>query len=88
MPRELRSLEQFQEVLPKAIELRVVRNKDLVKLKLRTPDYLYTYKTNEDEADDLIKNAKEVEVIEFTPAQEKKEEKETKKEQPKKASKK
>ena len=58
------------------MELRVVREKDFVKLKLRTPDYLYTYKTNPDEADDIIKGAKELEVIEVNPV--KKESKESK----------
>ncbi len=52
---------------------------DFVKIKLRTPDYLYTYKTNPDEAADLIKSAKDIEVIDYSPAKEKKgsEEKET-----------
>ena len=67
--------------MSKAVELRVVRqDNDVVKLKLRTPDYLYTFKTTEDEADDLIKNAKEIEVVEFTPVKEKAD----KKEQPEK----
>jgi len=62
--------------MSKAIELRVVRKDDAVKLKLRTPDYLYTFKTNEDEADDLIKRAKELEVVEFGQVKEKAEKKE------------
>jgi hypothetical protein len=76
MPREIRSSEQFQSLMSKAIELRVVRKDNAVKLKLRTPDYLYTFKTNEDEADDLIKNAKELEVVEFGQVKEKAEKKE------------
>ena len=70
MPKELKDSEQFQKLMPKAVELRVVRQKDFVKLKLRTPDFLYTYKTNEDEADDIIKNAKELEVVDFSRAKE------------------
>jgi len=66
MPKELKSLEQFQNLLPKAVELRVLRQRDFVKLKLRTPELLYTFKTNEDEADDIIKNAKELEVVDFS----------------------
>jgi Ribosomal L38e protein family len=73
MPKELRDSEQFQKLLPKAVELRVVRQKEFVKLKLRTPDYLYTYKTNEDEADDILKNAKEIEVVDFGRVKEKEE---------------
>ena len=73
MPKELKNSEQFQELMPKAVELRVVRGKDSVKLKLRTPEVLYTYKTNEDEADDIIKSVKEIEVIEYGRTKEKSE---------------
>jgi hypothetical protein len=66
MPKELKDSEQFQKLMTKAVELRVVRQKDFVKLKLRTPDFLYTYKTNENEADGIIKNAKEMEVVDFS----------------------
>jgi len=75
LPKELKSSEQFEKLLPRALELRVVRDKDFVKLKLRTPEFLYTFKTNEEEADDIIKNAKEIEVIEFGRMKEKSEEK-------------
>jgi hypothetical protein len=73
MPKELKSVEQFEKILPKAVEMRVVREKDFVKLKLRTSDFLYTYKTNEDEAEEFIKNAKELEVVEYGKAKEKSE---------------
>ncbi|MFI5421087.1 MAG: hypothetical protein ACHQ1H_08985 [Nitrososphaerales archaeon] len=77
MPKEIRNSAQFQGLMSKGIELRVVRLDDeVVKLKLRTPDYLYTFKTTEDEADGLIKNAKELEVVELTSAKEKAEKKE------------
>jgi hypothetical protein len=79
MPRELKHSEQFQKLIPKAVELRVFRDEEFVKLKLRTPDYLYTYKTSEDEADDIIKSAKDLDVIEFNPG--KKEKSEEKKEE-------
>ncbi len=75
MPKELKSSEQFQKLMPRAVELRVVRDKEFVKLKLRTPEFLYTFKTNEEEADDIIKNAKEIEVVDFTRTKEKSEEK-------------
>jgi len=84
MPKEIRSSEQFERILPRAVELRVVRETESVKLKLRTPDYLYTYRTTEDEADGIIKNAKDLEILEFGPVKEKKaEEKESKKEEKK-----
>ncbi len=73
MPKELRNAEQFQKLMPRAVELRVVREKESVKLKLRTPDVLYTFRTNGEEAEDLIKSAKEIEVIEYSPATEKSE---------------
>ena len=71
MPKELHNAEQFQKLMPKALELRVVREKESVKLKLRTADYLYTFKTNEDEAAGIIKSAKDLEVVEISPKQEK-----------------
>jgi hypothetical protein len=67
MPREIRSSEEFNKLIPKASQCRVVRRADTVKLKLRTPEYLYIYKTNEGEADDLLKSLKDVEVIELNP---------------------
>ena len=75
MPRELHNLDQFQKLMLKAVELRVVRSGESVKLKLRTPDYLFTYRTNSDEAADILKSAKDLEVVEINPASEKKEEK-------------
>jgi Ribosomal L38e protein family len=66
MPRLITSVERFEELKTKAVECRVVRSDKAVKLKLRTPSYLYTYITNADEADDLIKGLKDIEVVEFT----------------------
>jgi hypothetical protein len=78
MPKELRSSEEFEKQIAKALELRVVRAKDNVKLKLRTPEYLYTFKTTEDEAEDIIKKAKDLEVIEIGQKKEEASKKETK----------
>ena len=75
MPKELKSSEQFQKLMPRAVELRVVRDKEFVKLKLRTPEFLYTFKTSEEEADDIIKSAKEIEVVDFSRSKEKSDEK-------------
>jgi hypothetical protein len=75
MPKELRNFEQFEKLMAKGVELRVVRSKENVKLKLRTPEYLYTFKTNSDQAESIIKNAKEIEVIELSPKEGKAEEK-------------
>jgi len=67
MPREIKSSDQFQKLIPTAQEIRVVRSPEAVKLKLRTPELLYTYKTSSSEADDILKGVKDIEVIELTP---------------------
>jgi hypothetical protein len=84
MPKEMKSSEQFQKLIPKAVELRVVRQKDFVKLKLRTPEVLYTFRTNEDEANDIIKSAKEIEVVDFSKTTKEKEKSDEKTEDSKK----
>lgn len=66
MPRLITSAEQFEQLKLRASECRVVRSDKAVKLKLRTPTFLYTYITNPDEAQDLIKGLKDVEIIEFS----------------------
>jgi len=76
MPKEIHSAEQFQQIIPKAQECRVVRSPSGVKLKLRTPEHLYTYSTNEKEAEDLIKSLKNIEVAEFTPKEKESQKKE------------
>ena len=79
MPKQIRDAEQFQKLASTAHECRVVRSDDGVKLKLRTPAFLYTYKTNADEADDLLKGLKDVEVIELSQKNKEKEKSEDKK---------
>lgn len=75
MPRIITSAEQFEQIKPLALEARVVRSGQKVKLKIRTPSYLYTYVTDPDEAQDMIKGLKNIEVIEYSrgPAKEEKE---------------
>ena len=58
MPRELKSKEEFEKLLDAATELRVVKAGDSAKVKLRTRDTLYTFKTTPEEADSLVKGAK------------------------------
>lgn len=64
MPRELISKEEFEKILNSATEIRVSRQGDRAKVKLRTKDSLYTLKTTSEEADSLIKGAK-APVVEF-----------------------
>ena len=47
MPREIKTEEEFLEIVERASECRVKRLRDSVKLKLRTPGYLYTFKTDQ-----------------------------------------
>lgn len=80
MPKLIQTAEQFSELAAKAQECRVVRTKNEVRLKLRTPSYLYTYITNADEAEDLIKELKGIEIFEFGLKKEKEKEKDKEKE--------
>jgi len=64
MPRELKSKSEFQKLLDSATEVRVARRDDDAKIKLRTKDALYTFKTTGAEADSLVKGLK-IPVVEF-----------------------
>ncbi|MCD6510134.1 MAG: hypothetical protein J7L11_07120 [Thermoprotei archaeon] len=65
MPKEIRSKEELIKLSEKAIECRVKRGKDYVKIKLRLKRYLYTFKTKPDEADELLKALKCSNIIEL-----------------------
>jgi len=58
MPRELKSKDEFQKLLETATEVRVSRKGDDAKIKLRTRDALYTFKTTSAEANSLTKGLK------------------------------
>lgn len=64
MPVEIKSKEEFTKLLEGAALVRVARDGDNAKLKLRTKKALYTFKTTGAEADDLTKGLK-IEVEEF-----------------------
>ena len=55
MPREVKAKDEFQKLLQTATEVRVSRRGDQAKVKLRTKDALYTFKTTSEEADSLVK---------------------------------
>lgn len=63
MPSEITNIDQFVSLSEGALECRVKRAKDIVKLKLRTPSQLYTYKVKVDRADDVLRRLK-CEVVE------------------------
>lgn len=56
MPREIFDEEKFIELSEFAVHCRVKRSKDVVKLKLRTINILYTFKTDPTTAERLISN--------------------------------
>ena len=64
MPRELKSKEEFEKLLEGATEVRVVKTGDSAKVKLRTREALFTFKTTAEEADSMVKGIK-VPVQEF-----------------------
>jgi hypothetical protein len=64
MPKELKSKSDFQKLLNSATEVRVTRKGDDAKIKLRTKEALYTFKTTGAEADALVKGLK-TPVVEF-----------------------
>lgn len=63
MPKELANEEEFVRISERAIECRVKRLQDVVKLKIRTPRQLYTLKVDPMKAAELLKQVK-CEVIE------------------------
>ena len=56
MPREIFDENKFLELSEYAIHCRVKRLKEIVKLKLRTKKILYTYKTDPESAERLLRN--------------------------------
>jgi large subunit ribosomal protein L38e len=55
LPVEITDLNVFAEIARRAIECRIKRGKgNTVKVKARTKRYLYTYKTTEDQLQDVL----------------------------------
>src|SRR5579884_3826147 len=85
MPKQIFDAKTFKDILPRAEEVRVVKSDGKTKLKLRTKSMLYTYVTDDIEAEKLLKNIDKPIVDLRKPVEEvKKEEKEKKKEKKKK----
>jgi hypothetical protein len=55
VPSELTSKDQFKGLLKQATEVRVIKDGDSAKVKLRTKKGLFTFKTTEEEAETLVK---------------------------------
>lgn len=64
MPKEITTKEEFEKLMESASEIRVSRSGDQAKVKLRTVDALYTFKTTSEEADAMIKGTK-TPILEF-----------------------
>ena len=58
MPAEITSTDDFVSLSETALECRVKRSNEVVKLKLRTPSHLYTHKVKVERADDVIRRLK------------------------------
>ena len=58
LPAEITNTDEFIGLSETALECRVKRSQELVKLKLRTPSQLYTYKVKVERADDVIRRLK------------------------------
>jgi len=56
LPKEIFDEDKFLELSAYAFHCRVKRIKDIVKLKLRTKKYLYTYKTDPTSAERILRN--------------------------------
>lgn len=54
MPKQIFDKEEFLKLADNAIECRIVRRKDKVKIKLRRVRMLYTYVADSNEADEII----------------------------------
>jgi hypothetical protein len=64
MPKEIKDKARFEKLLESAAEVRVSRNGGGAKLKVRSRDALYTFKTTGAEADAIVKGTKAT-VVEF-----------------------
>jgi len=54
LPTEIFDAEKFVELSSRAEECRVRREENVVKLKLRLPNRLYTLKTSPEEAENIL----------------------------------
>jgi hypothetical protein len=54
LPKEIKSIEEFQKLAEKASECKVKKLGEVTKLKLRTSSTLYTIKLEAKAADDLL----------------------------------
>lgn len=58
MPKQITDVQKFLEMTEDAQECRVKRDADHVKLKLRTPTYLYTIVLEPQKAEEVLQQVK------------------------------
>ena len=58
MPKQMHDVDKFLEMTEDAVECRVKRGKDQVKLKLRTKGYLYTLIVEPQKAEEILQQVK------------------------------
>jgi large subunit ribosomal protein L38e len=58
MPKQIDDIEKFLEMTEDAVECRVKRDSDAVKLKLRTTKYLYTLVVEPQKAEEILQRVK------------------------------
>jgi hypothetical protein len=66
MPKLITDVNKFLEMTESAVECRVKRSTDSVKLKLRTPKYLYTIILEPQKAEEIIQQVK-CQIVEARP---------------------
>jgi|GEM_PF-373959 len=84
MPKQIFDSKTFKSLIPRAEEVRVVRTGEKTKIKLRTKSMLYTYVSDDTEAEKLLKNVDKP-IVEINPKEkkQKKEEEEAEKQEKK-----
>ena len=58
MPQEVFDADKFVKISERAEYCAIKRLKDVVKLKLRTRSYLYTFKTGQAQAEEILRRLK------------------------------
>lgn len=64
LPKEIDSenIEKLDEILPETEEVRIVRGDEIVKVKFRTPTYLWTIKLSPEEARAVEDRVRELDI--------------------------
>jgi len=58
MPKEITDPDELLRLSEKAIEARIKRLKDIVKIKIRTPTHLYVMKAEPSVAEEILKRVR------------------------------